>query len=188
MVKRLAFLFFISLAACSVLQASESASVRYDKANKLFAASRHQEALVLYQGLLLSPPAGVSPSDIHTRIGDSWFRLGAYENALASYRRALQGQSPTERPGTQYWIGFCCLLVGRNAEAAKEFLKIPELYPGSGMWAGTGYYWAGRAYERMGRPEEAADCYQKAAGNGRTTQGTFALKKAESITKRPGGR
>ena len=188
MVKRLVILFFISLAAGTVLLASESASVQYDKANKLFAASRHQEALVLYQGLLLSPPAGVSPSDIYTRIGDSWFRLGVYEKALESYRSASKGQNEAARPATQYWIGFCCLLVGRNAEAAKEFLKIPELYPDSGMWVGTGYYWAGRAYERMGRPEEAADCYRKAAGNGRTTQGTFALKKAESINKGSGSR
>jgi tetratricopeptide (TPR) repeat protein len=188
MAKRLAILFFMSLAACGILQASESAPVQYDKANKLFAASRYQEALALYQVLLPSPPAGVSPSDIHTRIGDAWFHLGAYANSLESYHSALKGQNEAARPGTQYWIGFCCLLLGRDAEAAREFLKIPELYPGSGMWVGTGYYWAGRAYERMGRPDEAAACYRKAAGNGRTTQGTFALKKAESVKNGSGDR
>jgi tetratricopeptide (TPR) repeat protein len=188
MVKPIMISFVVTLAVCGMLQASEPASWKYDKANSLFASSRYREAIPLYQGLLVSRPDGVSASDLHSKIGDSWFRLGDYANALASYRLALVGQKESQRSETQYWIGFCCFLLGRDAEAAKEFLKIPEQYPGSGMWAGTGYYWAGRAYERMNKLDEAAACYRKAGGSGRTTQGTFALKRAESIQgKKPKG-
>ncbi len=186
MVKRTMISLVITLAVCGTLSGSETVSLQYDKANQLYAASRYREAISLYQTLLVSPPATVSASEIHARMADSWFRLGSYANALASYRSALVGQKESQRPETQYWIGFCCLLLGRDADAAREFLMIPEHYPGSGMWVGTGYYWAGRAYERLGKAEEAAACYRKAGGNGRTTQGRFALKKAESVDTRSG--
>ncbi len=171
---------------CGSFSASNtpSTSREYRTANNLFAAAQYQEALALYQKVLAAPPENVSVSDIQTRIGDSYFRLTSYQNALESYRAALEGQKEQERPATQYWIGFCCFLLGRDAEAVSEFLKIPARYPRSGMWVGTAYYWAGRASERMGKPEDAAQYYRKAGGNGRSTQGKFALRKAKAVNGR----
>jgi tetratricopeptide (TPR) repeat protein len=105
---------------------------------------------------------------------------------------ASDTQSPTQEYRTanklfaasQYWIAFCCLLMGNDAEAVTEFLKIPALYPSSGMWVGTAYYWAGRASERRGNTEDAAEYYRKAGGNGRSTQGRFALKKATAVQEK----
>lgn len=153
------------------------------KANELFAQKRYTEALSLYKSILSSSPPDVSFSALSTRIGDSYFQLGNYQGALDAYRNALKNQKPSERPPTQYWIGFCYLMLGRDAEAVNELLKVPELYPGSGMWASTAYYWAARASERMGRKEQAAEFYRKAGGNGKSSQGRFALKKAESVNK-----
>ncbi len=110
-----------------------------------------------------------------------FFSLADYQHALDAYRRALKEQKPVERAQTQYWIGFCAFLLGRDAEAVTEFLKIPESYPASGMWVGTAYYWAGRASERMGRKEQAAELYRKAGGKGTSTQERFAMKKANAI-------
>jgi tetratricopeptide (TPR) repeat protein len=160
-----------------------SPAQEYRAANKLFAAARYKDAIPLYRLVLASPPEQVPLSDIYTRIGDSYFRLGEYTNALPAYRSALGSQKDSERPATQYWIAFCCLLMGNDAEAVTEFLKIPELYPSSGMWVGTAYYWAGRASERRGKTEDAAEYYRKAGGNGRSTQGRFALRKAEAMKK-----
>jgi len=182
MVKSLLLSFIMVLLPWSLLYAAEPNpdSQDYLTAKKLFAASRFPDALSLYQKLLASPPEGVTRSDIHSHIGDTWFRLGSYGNALDAYRAAVRGQKESARPETQYWIGFCCFLLGRDAEAVREFLKIPGLYPSSGMWVGTAYYWAGRASERMGREGDAASYYRLAGGNGRSTQGRFALKKAEA--------
>ena len=119
-------------------------------------AAQCQDALILDEKLLVSPTHDVTVNDIYTRIGDSYFRLGSFDNALDAYRSALKDQKASLRPETQYWIGFCCFLLGRNADAVNEFLRIPERYPGSGMWVGTAYYWAGRASERMGKTGEAA--------------------------------
>jgi tetratricopeptide (TPR) repeat protein len=73
--------------------------------------------------------------------------------------------------------------VGRDDEAVKELLKVPVLHPDAKVWASTAYYWAGRASERMGRRDEAAEFYRKAAGTGTSMQGRFARKKAEAVTK-----
>lgn len=184
--KSLLISLLIVLMPLSLLQASDSrsASQEYRTANELFASAQFREALSLYQRLVLAPPEGIALSDIHTRIGDSWFRLGYFKNALGAYRAALQLQNDAERPSTQYWIGFCCFLLGKNAEAKNEFLKIPALYPGSGMWVGTAYYWAARVCERMGQKGEAAEYYRRAGGNGKSTQGKFALKKAETVKRK----
>jgi TolA-binding protein len=186
--KSLLILFLIMLLPYSSAHASNvsAASRDYRTANDLYASEKFQDAISLYQKLLVSPPPGTTVNDIHTRIGDSYVRLGSFNNALDAYRAALRDQKESDRPVTQYWIGFCCFLLGRDAEAASEFLKIPERYPRSGMWVGTAYYWAGRANERMGKTEEASKCYRKAGGSGRSTQGKFALQKAKKVKEGSG--
>jgi tetratricopeptide (TPR) repeat protein len=179
------FAFFGQSAAL----AEQPASRAYNNANKLFAQAKYTEALSAYQASLAIPANNVFAGDVHSRIGDCYFKLQDYKNALNSYRVALENQEPSQRPPTQYWIGFCAFLLGKNSEAVAEFLKIPELYPASGMWVGTAYYWAGRASERMGRKDLAAVYYKKAGGNGKSTQGRFAMKKAEGVgSVNPGGR
>jgi TolA-binding protein len=119
---------------------------------------------------------------------DKLFSDGNYSGALDAYRGAITSQKPADRPQTQYWIGFCCLMQGKDAEAVKEFLKIPENYPSEGRWVSTAYYWAGRASERLGRKEQAAEFYRKAGGSGTSTQERFAMKKAEAVNQGSGGR
>jgi tetratricopeptide (TPR) repeat protein len=114
------------------------------------------------------------------------FSHGNYSGALDAYRGAIRNQKPADQPPTQYWIGFCCLMQGKDAEAVKEFLKIPENYPAEGMWISTAYYWAARASERMGKKEQAAEFYRKAGGSGKSTQERFAMKKAENVKKGSG--
>jgi tetratricopeptide (TPR) repeat protein len=173
-----ATLFLVGSAAL----AAETASSRdYRAADRLFASEKYQEALTLYKKTLSAPPDDLTTGDISSKVGDSYFRLADYRNALDAYRKAVRDQRPADRPQTQYWIGFCCYLIGRDAEAVDEFLKVPDLYPDAKAWGPTAYYWAGRASERMGKNEQAAEYYRKAGGNARSTQGKFAQKKAEAV-------
>lgn len=169
-----------------VIASDQSASQGYRMANRMFAEGKYSDALLVYQRVLAAPSDEVATGDVHSRIGDCYFRLHDYRNALNAYRSALQNQKHSQRPPTQYWIGFCSFLLGNDKEAVAEFLKIPELYPSSGMWISTAYYWAGRASERMGDKEQAAEYYRKAGGKGTSIQGRFALKKAEAAKKRRG--
>lgn len=152
----------------------------FQRADALFSSQKYKEALILYQRTLISPPAGIPAGDIHTKIGDSHFRLGSFASALAAFREAGKDRAVSDPARVQYWIGFCCFLTGRDAEAVQELLKVPQLYPNAGMWISTAYYWAGKASERMGKKDQAAEYFRKAAGSGRTAQGKFAMKKAEA--------
>jgi tetratricopeptide (TPR) repeat protein len=179
-------IILLTLSTQGLVPASEvkSASETYSRANSLCASARFHDALILYQNVLAAPPEGVSSGEVHSRIGDCEFRLGNFKNALDAYRAALKNLRETQKPETQYWIGFCCFLLGRDAEAVTEFLKIPQNYPASAMWVGTAYYWAGRASERRGETDRAAEYYRKAGGKGKTTQGKFALKKAVAVNNK----
>jgi tetratricopeptide (TPR) repeat protein len=179
----IALLIFFALYGTSHSAVVQSVPPEYIKADLLFSQGRYTEAIRSYQAVLSSSSHTLSPGVLHTRIADSYFHLTDYQRALDAYRQALNKQKPAERAQTQYWIGFCTFLLGRDAEAVTEFLKIPESYPTSGMWVGTAYYWAGRASERMGRKEQAAELYRKAGGKGTSTQGRFAMKKANAIKK-----
>jgi tetratricopeptide (TPR) repeat protein len=163
----------------SAAAAGPPAGLDYRDANELFKRQKYQQALVLYQKALAAPPADLSAGDISSRIGDVHFRLGDYRSALAAYRSALADPRLTDKAQAQYWTGFCCFLLGRDAEAVAELLKVPQRYPHAAAWCSTAYYWAGRAGERMGRKDLAAEYYRKAGGGGRSLQGKFALKKAE---------
>ena len=176
------FLIIFALTGTSNSAGVQSVPPEYVKADQLFSQGRYTEAIRLYQAVLTTSHA-VSPGVLHTRIADSFFRLTDYQHALDEYRLALKVQKPADRAQTQYWIGFCTFLLGRDAEAVQEFLKIPKSYPASGMLVGTAYYWAGRASERMGKKEQAAELYRKAGGKGTSTQGRFAMKKANAIKK-----
>jgi len=162
--------------------AVETASAGYYRAaNKMVEAKKYDEALALYQKTLSAPPEDVAAGDIHAKIGDIHFRKANYRGALDSYRLAIRDQNPADRAQTQYWIGFCCFLVGRDADAVTELLKVPALYPDAKALGSTSYYWAGRASERLGKKEQAAEYYRKAGGSGKSTQSTFARKKADAV-------
>ncbi len=180
--KRLLKTFFILFAVlgCSNAIAVQPTSRQYGDADRMYAEGKFSDALAAYQRLLAALSGKSDTGNIHSRIGDCYFQLHDYQRALSAYRSALQNQKNSERPPTQYWIGFCSFLLGKDKEAVAEFLKIPEQYPSSGMWVGTAYYWAGRASERMGDKAKAAEYYRKAGGKGRSVQERFAVKKAES--------
>ncbi len=183
--KALVLLIIAAFLLCgATFASSETAADHYEKANALFSSAQYKEALPLYELVLSFASEKIPASDVHTRIGDSHYRLGSYQNAIHAYQAALAGQDRAAQPGTRYWIGFCYFLLGRHDQAASEFLKIPELYPEAGMWVNTAYYWAGRSCEQQGRKDLALLYYKKAGGNGKSTQGRFAMKKAERVSSK----
>jgi tetratricopeptide (TPR) repeat protein len=175
------FLIVITLCGLPHLTNGQGVPQECIKADQVFSQGRYTDAIRMYQAVLSSQSLAVPQGLLHTRIADSYFRLNDYLHALDAYRQALKLQNLGERAQTQYWIGFCVLLLGRDAEAVTEFLKIPESYPTSGMLVGTAYYWAGRASERMGKKDQAAELYRKAGGKGTSTQERFAMKKADAV-------
>jgi len=156
-----------------------TADQKYDRANQQFEKGNYAYSIRIYQSLLADPHCNIAPSVLYTHIADGYFKLEDYQNALNAYRKALITQRKSEKPATQYWIGFSMLMLGKRVDAVNEFLKIPALYPDSGMWVSTAYYWAARVCEQMGKKELAAKYFSKAGGSGRSAQEQFALEKAQ---------
>jgi tetratricopeptide (TPR) repeat protein len=182
LVPRLFLLFFITLFPLASF-ASQNITQDLAKADRLFGQGKYAEALTAYRSALGPQLAPAQAGDLHSRIADCHFKLENYGQALAEYRLALQQQKPTNQPSTQYWIGFCSFVLGRDEDAVAELLKVPARYPASRMLVQTSYYWAGRASERLGRKEQAAEYYRLAGGSGKSSQDRFALKRAEAVKK-----
>ena len=166
--KALVILFLVAVLPCSQLFAASATTpaTSYQKANDLFASKHYQEAIPLYRSVLTNPSNKVPVSVIYAKLGDSYYHAESYQSAIEAYQAALKSQDLGAQPGTHYWIGFCYFLLGNDDQALREFLLIPELYPKSGMWVGTAYYWAGRSCERRGWKDKAAAYYRKAGGKG----------------------
>ena len=116
----IALLIFFALYGTSHGAVVQSVPREYVKADLLFSQGRYTEAIRSYETVLSSSSHTPSPSVLHTRIADSFFHLTDYQRALDAYRRALNEQKPAERAQTQYWIGFCTFLLGRDAEAVQN--------------------------------------------------------------------
>jgi tetratricopeptide (TPR) repeat protein len=160
---------------------SASTADQIKSADALMGRRNFRAALPLYQSAVNKSPDSTILAELYTRIGDCSFQLGLYENAVNSYWKALPLAHADAQPEIRYWIGFCSFLMGKNEQAVKEFLAIPQLHPQAGIWISTAYYWAGRASERLGQKEEAGRYYKKAGGNGRSKQGRYALQKADAL-------
>ena len=119
----IAFLIIFALYGTSHSAGVQSVPREYVKADLLFSQGRYTEAIRSYETVLSSSSHALSPGVLHTRIADSFFRLTDYQRALDAYRRALKEQKPAERAQTQYWIGFCTFLLGRDAEAVHRILE-----------------------------------------------------------------
>ncbi len=80
---------------------------------------RRQEALeVAKRALALDPEL----PNAHSELGSRSFESGEYEQAIASYRRAIQLETrPTERWGLHYNLGLAQSRSGRYAEAVDSF-------------------------------------------------------------------
>ena len=117
--RKLLWLLLILLA--SIIQSSVLAGPSlppvYIRAERLFAAGKYSEAILFYQQALTDRTSKNATGDIQSRIGDCYFRLQDYVNARNAYRSALLQQKLSQRPPTQYWIGFCTFLLGKDQEA-----------------------------------------------------------------------
>jgi TolA-binding protein len=95
------------------------------------------------------------------RIGRCLQEEGRPAEAVAAYRRAVPFVDEEGRARATYWAGICFESMGRLEEAVAEYLKVPYLYSGEGLWSVTASLKAARAYEALGREEEARALYGK---------------------------
>jgi len=127
----------------------------YNKANALAKLQRYEEALHCYDQVLMLQPTLVDA--LHNR-GNVLRTLQKYELAAASYEMALRG-SPAHQPPLNSLLGLAKMLelLYRLEPALALYREATGLYPSSTeAWNGLA-----SALHRMGRYEEAAECFDR---------------------------
>jgi hypothetical protein len=123
-------------------------------ADALLELGRAEEASTLYQEAL----SGAFADDPALLAGSARaaFECGNAPSALASLDK-LRAAEPNARMPEEHLLYARALEdVGRNADAEREYRAVTAYYPGAEALARYGLM-----LERLGRPEEAAGCWDK---------------------------
>jgi beta-lactamase regulating signal transducer with metallopeptidase domain/TolA-binding protein len=98
---------------------------------------RYAEAEAIYRRVItLAGEDAERAADAQMAIAWLYFEQGWYDEALHEYAIVVQDYPNTKSAaGGQYWLGQCYLRKGDLAQAAKEYRKTVELYPGD-IYAG----------------------------------------------------
>ncbi|MFH1754545.1 MAG: tetratricopeptide repeat protein [Candidatus Latescibacterota bacterium] len=84
---------------------------------------------------------------------------GDYAGAIGSYQAAIPILEGEDRARAYYWTGVCHQNLGDFQSAIVEFLKVPYLTPGQGMWGVTSQLKAAECYMAIQRYESARNIY-----------------------------
>lgn len=103
-----------------------------NKANRLYARGRVEEALRLYEEALAKsgPKTGRDRTAVlRHNIATAWLRLGDTEKALESYTKAFDAQRPKVRAAARYGAGLAHLRRGDRDAALREFIETLKIDP-----------------------------------------------------------
>ncbi len=115
----------------------------YEAALSLYNGRNYRGALEQFQALLNSGTAGKLADNCQYWIGESYYGLGKYGEALSSFREVVAKKGSSKIPYALLMIGNCEALLG-NKEAAREaYSKVTAQYPSSPV--------AGKARARLSK-------------------------------------
>jgi TolA-binding protein len=129
-------------------------------------------------------PGHENAVEVLFNLGFCFNQTGKHGLAFEVYRRIPDIAVTEEQRGrSHYWAGVSLKNLGRDAEAAREFLRVPYLRTG-GMWGVTSKLEAAACFERMGESEEALKIYRDVirAHGGQSDWGRVASQAIERIT------
>jgi tol-pal system protein YbgF len=110
--------------------ATESNSA-YDAALSLFNARNYTGALEQFQALLNSGSAGKLADNCKYWIGESYYGLGKYSDALQAFNTVLEQKGFSKIPYALLMIGNCEAQMGNKDAAREAYSKVTSQYPTS---------------------------------------------------------
>jgi Ca-activated chloride channel family protein len=116
------FLFF----STHCLAVPGEATRKIKEANGLFQQEKYEEALTKYNDAQIDLP---NSAEVHFNIGDSLYRMGKYDEAVASFEKAAEFGDVDLEAKTYYNIGNCLFRQGRLQEALESYRRALELNP-----------------------------------------------------------
>jgi len=103
----------------------------YDAALAAYNSKDYASAIEQFQALINSGSAGSLADNCHYWIGESYYGLGKYGDALQSFKSVLEFKGSNKKPYAYLMIGNCESFLG-NKEAAREaYTRAATDFPGS---------------------------------------------------------
>jgi len=90
---------------------------------------------------------------------------GNYTGAIVAYEEAMPLLDSESKARAFYWMGTSYEQLGDYQSAVVEYLKVPYLASGGGMWIVTAQLKAAECYVKLERPDAARDIYNKVIRN-----------------------
>lgn len=129
-------------ASAPVVSGSDAGSA-YEAALSLYNGKNYQGALDQFQALLNSGTAGKLADNCRYWIGESYYGLGKYGDALSSFRQVVEKKGSSKIPYALLMIGNCEALLGNKDAAREAYSKVTAQYPTSPV--------AGKARARLSK-------------------------------------
>lgn len=108
-------------------------------------------------------PADASAFQKRILLGEFYYRLGYYSQAIAHFESLLAEAPADDQAVIRYSIGDCYYYKGDFTQAALEYLKVPYLVVRKTEvdWTASAYDGAAKCYIKLEKFDLAKDLYQK---------------------------
>lgn len=103
----------------------------YREALRNYMDRRYEEAISSFEELLAAGIPDPLNDNCHYWIGESYFGLGRYAEALAQFDEVLEFEWSNKKDDAQVMIARCHARMGDAERARAEYRRLLELYPAS---------------------------------------------------------
>lgn len=103
----------------------------YEGALKAFKDKQYDEAIKMFETLLTSGIGEDQADNCHYWIGESFFGMKSYQDALKHFEMVFQYKTSEKKGDAQYMVGRCYEASGDKAKAKEAYEKVTKDYPTS---------------------------------------------------------
>ncbi len=120
-----------------------------------------RDAEQTWQRLLTRFPRHEFAPEASLNVARCKMERGDYSGAIVAYEESMPYLQGEAKARAYYWKGTSYERLGDFQSAVVEYLKVPYLHPGEGLWVVTAELKAAECYARINRGDAAKEIYQK---------------------------
>jgi len=150
--------------------------LRHTLGDAYLRAGRHAEALAIFEALAAEEP---DMSVFHASVGGALIAAGRFDEAEASYRRAIENDFPGKEGMFLNKMGHAYMLAGAYGRAESAFRRATAASGEEPIYRCD----LGDALVMLGRVEEAFQAYGEAVGVNPDFEGTYYFRLGNRLMK-----